>query len=436
MQNNQENQSALERRIDMSVPMADIEKEVEARLKRMARTVKMPGFRPGKVPMKIVSQTYGPQARNEAIGAAVERVLGDQIREQNLRIAGTPRIEPKEAANESVLEFSAVFEIYPSIVLGELTGQKVERPILTVGDAEVDKTIDVLRKQRTTFTVVDRESREGDRAVIDFAGRKDGVEFEGGKADDFPFVIGAGAMLKDFEAAVLGLRAGESRTFDMTFPADYHAAHLAGQAVQFDVSVKRVEEPVLPAIDADFAKALGVEDGDVARLRDEVKANLEREVKRRIQAKVKEQVMDALLAVNPIEVPKALVEKESLQLADNAKRDLEMRGMNAKDIPVEAAWFVDQAQRRVKLGLIMAEVVKSKELFAKPEQIRTLVEEMAQSYEDPSELVRWYYSQPDRLAQAEAVVIEDNVVEWVVSQVDASDKDVSFDELMGNSAGA
>lgn len=436
MQNNQENQSALERRIDMSVPMADIEKEVEARLKRMARTVKMPGFRPGKVPMKIVSQTYGPQARSEAIGAAVERVFGDQIREQNLRIAGSPRIEPKEAANDSVLEFSAVFEIYPSIVLGELTGQKVERPVLSVGDAEVDKTIDVLRKQRTTFGETDREARESDRVVIDFVGRKDGVEFEGGKADDFPFVIGAGAMLKDFEAAVLGLKAGESRTFDMTFPDDYHAAHLAGQAVQFDITVKRIEEAQLPAIDADFAKALGVEDGDVTKLREEVKANLEREVKRRIQAKIKEQVMEALLAVNPIEVPKALVEKESLQLAENAKRDLEMRGMNAKDIPVEAAWFSDQAQRRVKLGLIMAEVVKSKELFAKPEQIRTLVEEMAQSYEDPSELVRWYYSQPERLAQAEAVVIEDNVVEWVVSQVEASDKDVSFDELMGNSAGA
>lgn len=436
MQNNQENQSALERRIDMSVPMADIEKEVEARLKRMARTVKMPGFRPGKVPMKIVSQTYGPQARSEAIGAAVERVFGDQIREQNLRIAGSPRIEPKEAANDAVLEFSAVFEIYPSIVLGELTGQKVERPVLSVGDAEVDKTIDVLRKQRTTFSETDREARESDRAVIDFVGRKDGVEFEGGKADDFPFVIGAGAMLKDFEAAVLGLKAGESRTFDMTFPDDYHAAHLAGQAVQFDIAVKRIEEAQLPAIDADFAKALGVEDGDVTKLREEVKANLEREVKRRIQAKIKEQVMEALLTVNPIEVPKALVEKESLQLAENAKRDLEMRGMNAKDIPVEAAWFSDQAQRRVKLGLIMAEVVKSKELFAKPEQIRTLVEEMAQSYEDPSELVRWYYSQPERLAQAEAVVIEDNVVEWVVSQVEATDKDVSFDELMGNSAGA
>ncbi|MBL8444724.1 MAG: trigger factor [Zoogloeaceae bacterium] len=436
MQNNQENQSALERRIDMSVPMADIEKEVEARLKRMARTVKMPGFRPGKVPMKIVSQTYGPQARSEAIGAAVERVFGDQIREQNLRIAGSPRIEPKEAANDAVLEFSAVFEIYPSIVLGELAGQKVERPVLGVGDAEVDKTIDVLRKQRTTFSETDREAREGDRVVIDFVGRKDGVEFEGGKADDFPFVIGAGAMLKDFEAAVLGLKAGESRTFDMSFPDDYHAAHLAGQAVQFDIAVKRIEEAQLPAIDADFARALGVEDGDVTKLREEVKANLEREVKRRIQAKIKEQVMEALLTVNPIEVPKALVEKESLQLAENAKRDLEMRGMNAKDIPVEAAWFADQAQRRVKLGLIMAEVVKSKELFAKPEQIRTLVEEMAQSYEDPSELVRWYYSQPERLAQAEAVVIEDNVVEWVVSQVEATDKDVSFDELMGNSAGA
>lgn len=436
MQNNQENQSALERRIDMSVPMADIEKEVEARLKRMARTVKMPGFRPGKVPMKIVSQTYGPQARSEAIGAAIERAFGEQMREQKLRIAGSPRIEPKEAANDSVLEFSAVFEVYPSIVLGELSGQKVERPVLSVGDAEVDKTIEVLRKQRTTYAEVEREAVEGDRVVIDFVGRKEGVEFEGGKADDFPFVLGAGTMLKDFETAVLGLKTGESRTFDMTFPEDYHAAHLAGQAVQFEVSVKRVEAAVLPEMDADFAKALGVEDGDVTKLRDEVKANLEREVKRRAQAKVKEQVMDALLSVNPIDVPKALVDKELQQLANNARRDLEMRGMNPNDIAMQPEWFTDQAQRRVKLGLIMAEVVNSKGLFARPEQIRALVEEMAQSYEDPSELVRWYYSQPDRLAQAEAVVIEDNVVEWVVTQVEVSDKAISFDELMGNSAAA
>lgn len=436
MQKNQENVSTLERRIDMTVPMADIEKEVEARIKRLARTVKMPGFRPGKVPLKMVSQTYGPQARSEAIGAAVEKAFGEQLRDQNLRIAGSPRIEPKEAANDSELAFSAVFEVYPTITVGDLSAQSVERPRLTVGEAEVDKTIDVLRKQRTTFSEVQREAQDGDRVVIDFAGRKDGELFEGGKAEDFPFVIGAGSMLKDFETAVLGCKAGEGKTFDMTFPADYHATHLAGQTVQFEISVKRVEEPVLPPLDADFAKALGVEDGDVAKLRDEVKANLEREVKRRVQAKVKEQVMEALLAVHPIEVPKALVERESEQLAENAKRDLEMRGMNSKEIAVQPEWFAEQAVRRVKLGLIMAEVVKARELFAKPEQIKALIEDMAQSYEDPSELVRWYYSQPERLAQAEAVVIEDNVVEWVVSQVQATDKDIAFDELMGNNAAA
>ena len=434
MQTNQETQGALERRIDMTVPMAEIEKEVDSRLKRMARTVKMPGFRPGKVPMKIVAQTYGPQARSEAIGAAVEKAFGDKVREQNLRVAGYPRIEPKEGSGDGSLEFSAVFEVYPQVPLGDLSGQKVERPALTVGDEEVDKTIEVLRKQRTTFEAADRAAQEGDRVVIDFAGRKDGEIFEGGKAEDFPFVIGAGSMLKDFETAVTGLKVGEGKTFDMTFPEDYHAAHLAGQQVQFEVTVKGVEAPVLPAIDGDLARSLGVADGDVAKLRDEVRTNLEREVKRRIQAKVKEQVMDALLAANPIEVPKALVEQESRQLAENAKRDLEMRGMKTKDIPVEPAWFADQAVRRVKLGLIMAELVKAKELYAKPEQVRGLVDEMAQSYEDPAELVRWYYAQPDRLAQAEAVVIEDNVVGWVVSQAETTDKPVSFDELMGNAA--
>ena len=434
MENNQETQNALERRIDMTVPLADIEKEVDARLKRMARSVKLPGFRPGKVPLKIVAQNYGPQARSEAIGAAVEKCFGEKIREQNLRIAGSPQIEPRESGEDGALSFSAVFEVYPEVAVGDLSGQKVERPVLTVGDAEVDKTIEVLRKQRTTFAAVERAAQEGDRVVIDFTGRKDGEVFEGGAAEDFPFVIGAGSMLKDFETAVSGMSVGESKTFDMTFPEDYHAAHLAGQTVQFEIALKVVEAPNLPEIDADFARALGVADGDVEKLRDEVRNNLEREVKRRIQARVKEQVMDALIATHPIEVPKALVEAESRQLAENARRDMEMRGMNTKDWPVEPAWFKDQAERRVRLGLIMAELVKAKDLAAKPEQIKSLVEEMAQSYEDPSELVRWYYSNPERLSQAEAVVIEDNVVEWVVSEAQTTDKEVSFDELMGNAA--
>ena len=301
----------------------------------MARTVKMPGFRPGKVPMKIVAQTHGGQARGEAVGAAVEKAFGEKVREQNLRVAGYPRIEPKEGAADGTLEFTATFEVYPEITVGDLGEQKIERPALTVGDAEVDKTLDVLRKQRTTFSATDRAAAEGDRVVIDFTGRKDGEVFEGGQAQDFPFVIGAGAMLKDFETAVTGLKADESKTFDMTFPADYHAQHLAGQTVQFEIAVKKVEAPVLPEIDADFARSLGVADGDVAKLREEVKGNLEREVKRRIQAKVKEQVMDALVAVTPIEVPKALVQAESQQLAENARRDLEMRGLKTKDIPVD-----------------------------------------------------------------------------------------------------
>ncbi|WP_341644618.1 trigger factor [Thauera sp. SDU_THAU2] len=434
MEQNQVTPSALERRIDIAVSLADIEKEVDARLKRMARTVKMPGFRPGKVPMKIVAQTHGGQARGEAVGAAVEKAFGDKVREQNLRVAGYPNIEPKDAATEGTLEFSAVFEIYPEVAIGDLAGQQIERPTLVVGDAEVDKTLDVLRKQRTSFTAADRAAAEGDRVVIDFTGRKDGEVFQGGQAEDFPFVIGAGAMLKDFETAVTGLTAGESKTFDMTFPDDYHAAELAGKTVQFEIKLKQVEGPVLPEIDADFARSLGVADGDVAKLREEVKGNLEREVKRRIQAKVKEQVMNALIAVTPIEVPKALVQGESQQLAENARRDLEMRGMKTKDIPVDPSWFTEQAERRVRLGLIMAELVKANELHAKPEQVRTLVEEMAQSYEDPSELVRWYYAQPERLAQAEAVVIEDNVVAWVSEKAQTTDKDVTFDELMGNAA--
>ncbi len=435
MQTNQEARSALERRIDMTVSMADVEKEVDARLKRMARTVKMPGFRPGKVPLKIVAQTHGGQARSEAIGAAVEQAFGAAVREQDLRVAGFPQIEPKEAANPAeALEFTAVFEVYPEVEPGDLSAQKIERPVLEVGEAEVDKTIDVLRKQRTTFVAAERAATDGDRVVIDFIGRKDGEPFEGGQGQDFPFVIGAGSMLKDFESAVAGLKAGETKTFDMTFPEDYHARQLAGQAVQFEITVKAVEAPVLPEVNADFAKSLGVADGDVAKLREEVKGNLEREVKRRIQAKIKEQVMDALIEVTPIEVPKALIDAEARQLADNARRDLEMRGMKTKDIPVEPAWFVEQAERRVKLGLIMAELVKKAELHAKPEQVRALVEEMAQSYEDPSELVRWYYAQPERLAQAEAVVIEDNVVAWASAQAQTTDTPVAFDELMGNNA--
>lgn len=434
MQTNQEPASALERRLDMAVTLADIDKEVDQRLKQMARTVKMPGFRPGKVPFKLVAQQYGAQARSEAIGDAVEKAFGNAVREQKLRVAGYPRIEPKGGENSEKLEFSAVFEVYPEIKLNDVSGKAVERPVVEVGEAEVDKTLEVLRKQRTTFAAVERAAANEDRVVIDFTGRLNGEVFQGGEATDYPVMLGAGRMLPEFEKAIEGMKAGDRKTFDLTFPADYQATELAGKQVSFEVAVKSVEGPRLPEVDGDFARALGIEDGDLAKMRAEIKSNLEREVKKRIQARIKEQAMNALLEANPIEVPKALIEQESQAMADAARQDLANRGVDVKNIPVDASWFADQAARRVKLGLIIAELVKEKGLHAKPEQVRAMVDEFAQSYEKPEEVVRWYYSQQQRLAQLEALVIEDTVVQWVVENAKASDKPVTFDELMGNAA--
>jgi trigger factor len=429
-----ETSSALERRIDMTVVLAAVEKDVEQRLKQMSRTVKMAGFRPGKVPMKMVAQQYGSQARSEAIGAAVEKAYGEKVREQNLRVAGYPRIEPKADASPGMLGFTAVFEVYPDITPADVTGQSIEKPMLTVTDVEVDKTLEVLRKQRTAYVETDRASQKEDRLVIDFIGRKNGEEFSGGRATDYSVMVGGGMMLPDFEAQLEGVKAGETKNFDVSFPADYQAAELAGATVQFEMNVKKVEAAQLPEIDADFARQLGVADGDVAKMRVEVRSNLEREVKKRLLGKVKEQVMEALLKVNPIEVPKALIEMESAQMAEAAKRDMESRGMGMKNIPVEPSWFTEQATRRVKLGLLLAELVKAKDLHVKPEQVRTIVDEFAETFEDPKEVVRWYYSQPQRLAEAEALALENNVVDWVLTTAKVTETPIAFDALMGNAA--
>lgn len=426
--------SSLERRIDMSVPLVEIDKEVAQRLRQLSKTVKMAGFRPGKVPMKMVEQHYGGQARSEAIGAAVERAFGERVRAQNLRVAGYPRIEPKTGGDASALEFSAVFEVYPDVAIGDVASHAVEKPMLEVTDAEVDKTIDVLRKQRMTFVAAGRPAETGDRVVVDFTGRKNGEEFPGGKGADYPVFIGRGMMLPDFEAALVGLAPEVNKTFDVAFPADYHAADLAGQTVQFEVTVKSVEAPQMPELDAEFAKSLGIKDGDLVAMRAEVRSNLEREVKKRLHARIKNQVMDTLLAVTPIDVPGALVEAESRQMAEAALKDFQQRGMNPKNMPVEPSWFTEPATRRVKLGLILAELVKAKDLHARPDQVRGIVDEFAATFEDPKEVVGWYYSQPQRLAEAEALVMENNVVDWVLGQAKVSEKPIAFDELMGNAA--
>ena len=421
----------LERRVDLSIAIADVEKEMEQRLKRMGKNMKVPGFRPGKVPFNLVKQQHGDQARHEVLSEELDRVFGQTVTEQKLRVAGYPRIEPKTSESTTHLEFSAIFEVYPEFTPGDLASAEVERPVLEVTAAEVDKTLDILRKQRVTYADADRAAAKEDRVVIDFLGKQDGVPFAGGQASDYPFVLGQGMMLPDFETAVEGAKAGDAKTFDLAFPADYHATELAGQTVQFDITVKQVQAPVLPELDAEFATSMGIEDGDVAKMRSEIEANLKREVKRRIEGKLKDQVMEALLKANPIPVPDALVDMQIQRLMQAARHDMEQRGMKIKDMPIQPEWFADQAKRRVTLGLILAEVVKTEKLQATPEQVRAMLEETAQSYEHPEEVIRWYYAQPQRLQEVEGVAIENNVVEWVLGKAKVTDKAAVFDELMG-----
>lgn len=436
MQTTEATLGALERRIEMAVSLAEIDQGVNERLKRMARTVKMSGFRPGKVPFKIVEQTYGPQVRSEVLGDAVERTFGEKVREQNLRVAGYPRIEPKDGSAEGQIEFSATFEVYPEVVIGDLSSYEMERPVLNVGDAEVDKTLDVLRKQRAVFSAATRSSVEGDRVVIDFTGRKDGELFEGGQATDFAVVVGGGQMLADFDAQLRGVSVGDAKTFDLTFPADYHAQNLAGQAVQFEIVVKGVEAATVPEVNEEFARSLGVADGDVAKMRSEIRGNLEREVKRRVRAALRDRAFEVLDAAASFDVPKALIESESQRMAEAARQDMAKRGMDPKKIPVEPSWFVDQATKRIKLGLVVADIVSKNALVPTPEQIRKHVEELAQSYEQPQELVKWYYASAERLSNVEDIAVEDNVIEWISKQVRVTDKTVSFDELMNSQQAA
>jgi trigger factor len=391
----------------------------------------MPGFRPGKVPMKIVAQTYGPQVRNEVLGDAVQKSFSDVVKEANLRVAGYPKIEKKDGAGADALEFSATFEIYPEVKPGDLSGTTVEQSKVAVDDAAVARTIEVLRKQRTKFVAADRPAKDGDRLTVDFNGTIDGVPFDGGAAQNFAFALGGGSMLPEFDAAARGLSAGESKRFGLRFPADYHGKDVAGKEAQFEILIKNIDEPRLPEIDAEFAKSLGVADGDVEKMRGEIRANVEREVKKRIEARVKNQAMEALLASTPLEVPRALVEMEAQQLVQRAAQDLQGRGLKPEQLNLNPQQFEEAAKRRVALGLIIAELARAEKLQPKPAEVRALVEQEAQSYESPAEVVKWFYMQPQRLSEMEAMALEANVVKWVLSKAKVQERDMAFDELMG-----
>jgi trigger factor len=422
--------SNLVRNINISLPATDIESEITQRLKRIARTAKMSGFRPGKVPFNIVANQYGYQVRQEVMSDVVQKSFADEVQKQQLRVAGYPQFAPANTGESAdKFEFTATFEIYPDVKVGSLTGKSLERPAVSVSDKDVDNTLETLRKQRATFDKTERAAEKGDFLVVDFLGKLDGAPFQGGQAENFGVVLGEGRMLPDFEAALMGMKGAEEKTFDLTFPADYQP-DLAGKTVQFAVTLKVVNAPKLPEINADFAKTLGVVDGNIDTMRAEIKANLERELKKRLQAKAKDQVMDALAEVSTLELPRALVDNEIGRLQEQAVRDLEQRGMTAKDLQLPPELFVERAEKRVKLGLILGEVVKQNTLRAKPEQIRAMVEEHAESFEDPAQMVRWYYSDPKRLGEVEAMVLEDNVVEWAAAQMQVATPAKTFDDVM------
>lgn len=426
----------LERKITLTLPADVIQNEVAARLKRIARDVKMDGFRPGKVPMNVVAQRYGYSVHYEVMNDKVGEAFATAANEAQLRVAGQPRITEKEGAPEGQLAFDAVFEVYPEVKIGDLTGAKVEKLDASVDEAAIERTLDILRKQRRTFAqrAQDQAAQDGDRATIDFEGKIDGEPFEGGKAEGFQFIVGDGQMLKEFEDAVRGMKTGESKTFPLAFPEDYHGKDVAGKTADFLVTVKKLEAANLPAVDEALAKSLGIADGTVEGLRADIRKNLEREVKFRLQARNKAAVMDALVAVAELDLPKSVVQSELDRLVEGARADLKQRGIkDAEKAPIPEELFRPQAERRVRLGLVVAELVKANELHAKPEQIKAHIEELAASYEKPADVIRWYQSDNRRMAEVEAIVIENNVTEFVLAKAQVENKTVAFDELMAQS---
>jgi trigger factor len=392
--------------------------------------------------MKMVAAQYGYQIESDVLNDKVGRAFNDAANEAQLRVAGMPKIEPKQDAPEGMLAFDATFEIYPEVSLPGLEGIEIETVKTDVTDAEIDKTIDILRKQRVHYHTKGEAGEHGDggepvaangdRVTVDFVGVIDGVEFPGGKAEDYAFVLGEGRMLPEFEAATVGLKVGESKTFPLAFPEDYHGKDVAGKTAEFTITLKKLEWAHLPEVDAEFAKTLGIEDGSIEKMREDIKVNLEREVNARIKARNKDAVMDALVKHTEMDVPKVMIEQDSQRLAEQTRQDMAQRGMDVKSLPFPADLFATKAERRVRLGLVLSQVVGDNNLQATQEQVKAQIEDFAQSYEDPKEVLKYYYSDRRRLGEVEALVLEENVVNYVLGKAKVTAKDIAFDELMGS----
>jgi trigger factor len=424
MQISVESGEGLERRMRVDLPTDEIQGEVDKRLRQLSRSARLPGFRPGNVPVKLLRQRYGEQVEGEVFGELVERTYPEAVAKESLRPAGAPKIEPDIDRGEHRFSYIAVFEVLPELELGSLEGKVVKRPVAEVTDDDLETMLQSLREQRKTWEPAGRAAESGDTLVISFEGTIDGESFEGGAASGTRIELGSGRMIPGFEDGLIGVGAGETRGLDLSFPEGYHKESLAGRPVHFEVTVDAVEAPVLPELDADFARSFGVDDGDIDRLRADVRANMGRELKQRIDGRVKEQVMELLISQNPIDIPTVLVAQEIQSLKDQMRQNL---GNSQIELPDNL--FEDNARRRVALGLIIAEVVKQQGIKADPQRVRAAVEDMAATYEEPQQVVDYYYGARDRLAPVESLVLEDQVVDWVLGQVSVEDEPATFTEV-------
>ncbi|MFQ5487391.1 MAG: trigger factor [Gammaproteobacteria bacterium] len=435
MQVSVETTDGLERRMKVTIPAEEVEKEVEKRLKSLSRTVKMKGFRPGKVPLRVIASQYGPSVRQEVLSELTQNSFREAVAQENLQLASMPHIEPQAVEPGENFEYTALFEVIESFDVAPVKDIKISRPVAEITEQDVDEMLENLRRQRAQWQDVDRPAQEGDRLIVDYRGTIDGEPFEGNEGQQVPIVLGEGKFIAGFEEQLSGAKAGDDVTLEVTFPDDYHAKDLAGKQARFEVHVHAVAESVLPEIDEDFVRGYDVPSGSLDELRQEVRKSMEDELEQTMREKIKQQVMDGLLAANPIQLPQAQVEEQIDLLMNQMRENLQRQGINFGDVGLEREMFEEQARKRVALGLLTAEIVKQQHLVADPERVHAKVESLAAAYDSPEEVMRWYYADRSRLSSIESMVLEDQVVDWVLEQAQVTDEPTTFEVLMKEARG-
>jgi trigger factor len=430
MQVSVSNTGTLERRITVEVPEDHINKEVQSRLQAITRTARIDGFRPGKAPMRLVEQRYASRVRDEVVGEVVRRSFADAVTQEKLRPAGAPVIDPLTAEPGKGLSYTATFEVYPEVTMKPVTELKLNQTKCEITEADIDKMIAKLREQRRAWKKVERNAATGDRVTIDFVGKVDGAPFPGGTAQDYQLELGAGRFIPGFEEGLVGKAPG-SHEIPVTFPNDYPHQELAGKAAVFEITLKQVEEPALPELNEEFFKAFGVDEGGIEAFRADVRRNVERERDQALRTRLKHGTFNALIEANPLELPKALVENEARRLLHQSQQGLMMRGIPRSQVEgMSADSFRQQAERRVALGLLLGDIIQKQKLEADPVRVRNLLEQMASTYDDPAAVIKWYYEDDERLNEVRTAVLEDQVVDWLMSQAKVTEQSISFDDLM------